>query len=202
MPLAQDLCLLLAQEPVPHLDVPGADFLHPGHGRSPAPASSPNCLRSKKLLGSTGWSIPTSKGTVREQLFPRPVPVPRPCRCMAQSQHKTSCGRPPPAPGELSEGVWQCGGGPRACRQHVTPLPKSCCPQDTARAGRGAPSQQKELGTFVTAQTRQGQGRSSPVLPSPEQPCRNRRGRSFPQPLVTARSHIATTETGDFSSWN
>lgn len=49
--------LLLAQG---SLDMAEGGSLHPGHGKSPAPASSPNCLGQKKLLGSSKQSTPAS----------------------------------------------------------------------------------------------------------------------------------------------
>lgn len=76
--LARGLCLLLAQEPVTPLDVPEAELLHPGYGRSPAPASSPNCL------GAEGRGPQHPKAPWGNSSSP--------ALCMAQSQHKTSHG--------------------------------------------------------------------------------------------------------------
>lgn len=183
VPLAQDLCLLLAQEPVPHLDVPGADFLHPGHGRSPAPASFPNCLRSKKLLRSTGWSIPTSKGTVREQLFPRPVPVPRPCRCMAQSQHKTSCGRPPPAPGELSEGVLTVWGWPQGMQTARYPPPQILLPPGHSQGWQGSSKPAEGIGHLCHCPDQAGAGQVQPSARTPRAALQEQEGKELPPAL-------------------
>lgn len=91
------------------------------------------------------------------------------------------------------------------------PLPKSCCPQDTARASREAQSQGKEAATvplqaplsLLRPTHRAGKLQpSAPTLPPRQQPCSNGRGTCFPQSLITARSHTAATITGNFSSWN
>lgn len=92
-------------------------------------------------------------------LFPCPVHGPVPAQNKPWRDHHQLL--------ENSQrGSLQCGSGPRACRHHVTPLPKACCPQDTARAGREAPSQQKDVGTLSLPRPRQEQGSSSPALPA------------------------------------
>lgn len=61
-------------------DVAEGRSLHPGHGKSPAPLSSPNCLGQKSCLGAASRA-PQHPETPRGNgsFLPRHVPDPQPC---------------------------------------------------------------------------------------------------------------------------
>lgn len=61
-------------------DVAEGRSLHPGHGKSPAPVSSPNCLGQKSCLGAASRA-PQHPETPRGNgsFLPRHVPDPQPC---------------------------------------------------------------------------------------------------------------------------